>query len=284
MSSHPAAALQDDRIPLHPFPEGWYCLGFRWEFARPQVGTWLGRQLEVAWPRGGDATVRALDGGPAPDLRVQQDAVFAWHSPMGEPPRFHLPQTTTDGWTGYAGHTWHNLATHPQETSENSVDLAHFRVVHNYSDVEVIQPAEVDGAHLRARYAFVRPMTFAGVRWFRAEVEFELTVAGLGYSLVDAHVITLGVRTRQMVYATPRAAGRCDLRIALACPHAAGPLAAAAARLARDVAMPTYIHDVSQDLTIWQTKRHLLKPRVVAGDGPIGRYRAWCQQFYPAAA
>ena len=39
-------------------------------------------------------------------------------------------------------------------------------------------------------------------------------------------------------------------------------------------------HDVSQDIPFWESKHHIEKPLLAEGDGPIGIYRRWSQQFY----
>ena len=40
---------------------------------------------------------------------------------------------------------------HPQETTENSVDLGHLRYVHGYGSVDRIEPVSVDGPCLESR-------------------------------------------------------------------------------------------------------------------------------------
>jgi hypothetical protein len=35
-------------------------------------------------------------------------------------------------------------------------------------------------------------------------------------------------------------------------------------------------------IAIWAHKRYVDRPALAAGDGPIGFYRKWTQQFYPA--
>ena len=38
---------------------------------------------------------------------------------------------------------------------------------------------------------------------------------------------------------------------------------------------------VGQDVTIWERKRYRSPPRLCRADGPIGKYRLYCRQFYP---
>lgn len=46
-------------------------------------------------------------------------------------------------------------------------------------------------------------------------------------------------------------------------------------------AFRAYCHDVGQDFEVWENKLYLDKPVLAAGDGPLGRYRKYCRQFYP---
>lgn len=268
-----------DRIALDPFPTGWYAVGFAWEVRRAPVrGIWFGRPLEVGRDAAGLPRVRPLDGGPVPEVVEQQDAVFAWFDRAGRPPTWRLPTPDPTGWTRYAGHCWSGLRTHPQETSENAVDVAHFSRVHGYGGVETLEEAVTDGPTLRARYAFTRRPLPYGVTTRTLRAEFRVEVVGLGYSFVENEVRQYGLRTRQLVLATPRDGRTIDLRIAGAVPR--GPISL----FLRWGLMRAYVQDVTDDLEIWQTKRYLPRPRIVAGDGPIGRYRHWARQFYAEVA
>ncbi len=39
--------------------------------------------------------------------------------------------------------------------------------------------------------------------------------------------------------------------------------------------------EVLQDVVIWDRKRYQPTPRLCRADGPIGKYRRYCRQFYP---
>jgi len=41
------------------------------------------------------------------------------------------------------------------------------------------------------------------------------------------------------------------------------------------------MRDVRQDVVIWQRRRHRPHPRLSRSDGDIGKYRRYCNQFYP---
>ena len=83
------------------------------------------------------------------DTREILGLVFAWWGIDGRPPQWHLPDEPSAGgeWSGMELLTL-RFPGHPQETTENSVDLAHLRYVHGYDDVKAVGSATVDGALL----------------------------------------------------------------------------------------------------------------------------------------
>lgn len=230
-------------------------------------------------------------------VRELGDFVLVWHhvdrdrtSPPPTP-TFEVPAYDTDGWTPLSHASW-PLQAHVQETNENSVDLGHFTVVHGYRDVTTIEEASLDGPRLTARYGFTRavpgPLGRLGVSM---RTSFRATLWGLGYSFVEARVDALGLDLRHWVLATPEEVGVSRLRIAMSMrvgsasrwpavgtllPHLLG-------RVAQPTAMRGYEHDVQQDFEIWQNKAYLEHPALAQGDGPIGRFRRWCRQFYAPA-
>jgi len=215
--------------------------------------------------------------------------VFGWHDNLGRAPRFELPETDEDGWTGFRHHTF-NLRGHPQETTENSVDIGHLSVVHGYSGIETLERLKLDGDLLTVRYAMSRNLDFLGQAGRSIRTEFSIVVEGLGYSRVEVHVPELELRSRHLVLSSPIDGDRIELTVGLA----VGALSAKAVhplvgwvpdRLLRSAAhlgmFRAYVHDVSQDLAIWENKAYVHPAQVAKGDGPIGRYRTWARRFYP---
>ena len=282
------------RLDLPPFPTGWYALCLSHELAAGAVReeTWMGRRLRLERTPAG-LRLRCLAGGPPPPVLERLGAVIAWFDEAGRAPLWEIPDLPEQGWSPYMGHCFAGLLTHPQETSENSVDVAHFGTVHNYTDVAVLEAAHTQGPVLEARYAFSRRALPFGFDGMPIRATFRARVLGLGFSLVEAEVAQYGLRTRQMVMSTPLDGERMDLRIGVSV-HVEDPgqihalLRLAPRGLVEWAALKGtlmgFIEDVGADLEIWQTKRHLHRPRVVSGDGPIGLYRAWCRQFYPSGA
>jgi 3-ketosteroid 9alpha-monooxygenase subunit A len=205
------------------------------------------------------------------------DAPAPWELRPIAPPRAAI------AWSAPAGRLW-RIRTHPQEVLENTVDIGHFTAVHRYQDVATTAPLAVDGPHLTMSYAATR--TWApGVR---TRFHLDITASGLGYSRVEVHGLPLPVRT--VVMPTPIGEEITEVRvitqIGLLPDH---PLTRALPRqwLADRIgqlAAAEMGRDFAADIRIWEHKRYLERPRLIDGDGPIGRYRRWARQFYPGAA
>ena len=44
--------------------------------------------------------------------------------------------------------------------------------------------------------------------------------------------------------------------------------------------MKDFMKQITQDIPIWENKIQHEQPLLCDGDGPIGMFRRWCQQFY----
>jgi cholesterol 7-desaturase len=210
--------------------------------------------------------------------------VLAYHDPTGQPPSWTIPAADGGGaaWTGTRWRTA-TFAGHPMEVTENSVDTGHLRFVHGYAEVTEIGRASADGPVLTARYSMTRPGRMFGVRVPTVRTTFDVAVYGLGFSRVDLTVHTLAARARLWVLPTPLGNGRVCLRLGTAAGRAGWLRSSLAACVIRDFVLLGLVNDVTQDRRVWATKRHLVRPVLAAGDGPIGLYRRWAGQFLPEA-
>ena len=136
--------------------------------------------------------------------------VFAWYHGSDAPPSWTPPVLDESGWTPLHFHRV-ELRTHPQETTENSVDVGHFSLVHGYRDIEMHR-FEVKGPHLHTRYSFTRPGGLPGFGK-HLRVEISVHVWGLGLSYVDVTLPKLGLLTRQFVLPTEIAPRKTELRL-----------------------------------------------------------------------
>ena len=77
--------------------------------------------------------------------------IFAWWGILGREPQWRLPADPPDqaGWSNFAISAI-RFPGHPQETTENSVDLAHLRYVHGYDSVSRVERVSATGPVSRA--------------------------------------------------------------------------------------------------------------------------------------
>ncbi len=213
--------------------------------------------------------------------REVDGAIFIWHDPAGQEPSFDIPSyfelRGADGWSDMQWKTWEGLHAHPQETSENSVDLAHFATVHGYEDMAIVEPLKVDGALLTISYKMKRDLASVGMPGQKVESIFRVRVHGLGYSVVEVSTPTFGTDFRTYVLCTPVDEETVILR-------GGGTMQLLPDENMNKMVEPMFFqgfcHDVEQDFDIWQNKKYLERPVLAATDGPIGPYRKYCRQFY----
>ena len=218
--------------------------------------------------------------------------IFAWWGIGGRKPQWHLPSEEPDqaSWSGL--HIWTSrFAGHPQETTENSVDLAHLRYVHGYDSVTRVGSMSVDGHLLVSDFDFTTTRKVARIGSTRLEVSAKTLVAGLGYSFVEIREHTIGLDMRLWILATPVDGTLIDLSVVSQTGEVRDPsrwiagLGFLPVRLRAPIinrVMASFERrDVLQDIPIWSTKRYRSRPRLARSDGEIMAYRAYCAQFYP---
>jgi nitrite reductase/ring-hydroxylating ferredoxin subunit len=215
--------------------------------------------------------------------------VLAWYDPLGRPPAWEVPTVDLSNASSWATHHW-QLRGHPQETSENSVDIGHFELVHGYREVAVGKKATTEAQTLLADYSFVKPLLMLGARRVGVTLDIQVRVYGLGVSVVHATARALGLSFRLLVLPTPIEPGVIDLRIALSVVDLSGAFwhrlvpKFVTRSLLPALLIKVYCHEIEQDFEVWKHKRYAPRPALAAGDGPIGLYRQWSRQFYPAPA
>jgi nitrite reductase/ring-hydroxylating ferredoxin subunit len=222
--------------------------------------------------------------------REKNGQVLVFFHPQGLAPTWEVPDLDLTGFRPLRSTTW-RFAGHPQETSENSVDIGHFAVVHGYDRVDSIVPIATHGPLLSGSYRLHRRR---GGFSKALSADVAIQVWGLGYSVVEVYVAEHDLRIRTFVFPTPVQDGQIDLRIALslrtiASKRALHPLATLAPRkllepIIERAAFYAYAADVRQDFDIWTNKTYLVRPGLADGDGPVGLYRKWVRQFYPVQA
>ena len=199
-------------------------------------------------------------------VRERNGMVFCWYQPHGEPPTWEvttIPQTLAAGWSVRRRNQWGPFPSHPQELSENGVDFQHFEVIHGFS-IRGIDWVP-DGPRYRLSYD-MEPLRAAD---------------GGAYSL-DSLTEGPGF-TRSIMSGSIEAAS-----VHSWFPTDPGMVQVNSLYYFADGTPESVVESVyensragwEKDVQIWSHKRFATRPLLVAGDGPVTRFRAWFDQFY----
>ena len=218
--------------------------------------------------------------------------VFAWWGIQGREPQWSLPADSPEqtGWSRIEVQSV-RFPGHPQDTTENSVDLAHLRYVHGYDSVRRVAPVSIQGHILESDFDFVTRRKILKGLSIQLEVSASTLVCGLGYSLVSIREHSIGMDLRLWILATPVDGEIIELSLASQVREIRNPkrwvagLGFLPVRFRAPV-MNKFMsafqkRDVLQDVAIWSRKRYVARPRLCRSDGEIMPFRAYCAQFYP---
>ncbi|WP_424216479.1 Rieske 2Fe-2S domain-containing protein (plasmid) [Streptomyces sp. BI20] len=207
--------------------------------------------------------------------------VFAWAG--NTPPTWVLPELLTPRHT-LTRYLTYDVPTHPQEILENGSDTRHVLLLHGYRAAP--RPAVLEGHVLRQDIDLLRPIPPLPPLRLRAEIRHH----GLGFSTIRVHIPAAGIEQRVLVSPRPVEPWRVHVAIGAAVlltppKGAENPLVRTAATLLGRITAPLVyrllMREVNADFEIWSSKRYVNPPRVAAGEGPIGPFRKWADQFYP---
>jgi len=219
--------------------------------------------------------------------------VFAWWGNGGRSSQWSLPEDPPTGpdWGALEFRTM-RFPGHPQETTENAVDLAHLRYVHGYSNVSRTASVSVNGVCLESCFDFKRTQNIVGIMKFVFDVSAITHVFGLGYSFVQIHERSLGMDARLWVLATPVDGRLIEMVLVGQLRELRKPKRPIVGMRFLPVSLRTWLmstiiasvqkRDVLQDVVIWSRKRYRARPQLCRSDGEIALYRRYCEQFYPA--
>jgi nitrite reductase/ring-hydroxylating ferredoxin subunit len=219
--------------------------------------------------------------------REKNGFIIVWYDEQGYSPAWEIPDIDNDGFSEIRTTDW-NLRSHPQETTENSVDLGHFSIVHGYTGVDTVKPLKTDAHYLTTRYKIGRKADFMGSKKI-IDMQFDVHVWGLGYSFVEVDIPEYELKTRQYVFPVPIEGNQINLKAGMSIkaekPGKIFPLLRLMPhgllnKIILNSAFKSYCKDVSQDFKVWENKIYIDPPALAKGDGPVAQYRLWCRQFY----
>ncbi|MFT5104204.1 MAG: phenylpropionate dioxygenase-like ring-hydroxylating dioxygenase large terminal subunit [Candidatus Latescibacterota bacterium] len=243
----------------------------------------------------GDCTKTGYGTKPPPtaksktwQVRDKNGFVMLYYSSLHETPLWEIPDVSADGWNAVLTKSF-DINSHPQETTENSVDIGHFSEVHGYTGIEELKAMTTDGPYLTTKYAMHRHAGFVGSKE-KIRAQFEVHVHGLGYSFVEAEAPKYGLEYRTFVLPTPIGDGKLRLTLGLQLKkiknaYKVNPVLALLPKslvnmIIGKASFNGFLNDVKEDFHIWENKTFIAPPALAKGDGPIGKYRTWAKQFY----
>ncbi|MCY0986817.1 Rieske 2Fe-2S domain-containing protein [Nannocystis sp. ILAH1] len=208
-------------------------------------------------------------------IREQNGVILAWYCPKGEAPAYEVPVLEEEGWTGNKTVRW-VVRSHPQEVAENTVDCSHLGPVHHVGRTDVLS-VEQEGHFMRV----VLHMEASGAPIDMPDefndVQLDVKLYGIGHIVSSTTVLTSDMRTRQRIYPTPIDE---DTIAIFGVSNIKQMADEGYTHEIEDIFYKAFLVDFPKDFPIWENKAYLDKPMLAGGDGPIGRYRRWCRQFY----
>jgi nitrite reductase/ring-hydroxylating ferredoxin subunit len=208
----------------------------------------------------------------------KNQVIWGWYHPHHEPPAFDVveyEEMASENWSRQQRFEW-KFASHPQEISENAVDVAHFKYIHK---MEAVPEGEttVEG-HQRTTIAdgqrkFVDPQT--GVEHIvRSRVESLQNGAGQKLARFSGVVDLVA-----MTLVTPVEADLCEVRMAFS--HKNMPEDSPGYQAVQaTIKLICGQTGIEGDIPIWNRKIFRANPILCDGDGQIMRYRKYFSQFY----
>lgn len=233
------------------------------------------------------ACVRTGYGTPPPraslityPVREVNGTIYVWRHSLGAEPDWEVPVLPT-AVRGRFSHQTLEMGGHPQSIIENAFDFGHLRQLHGLKDVTI------EGSPVPGEPTCVLPVSAS--RPFIPKLSYTLTVIGLSTLAAESSLFGDRGHLCVLLHATPISPGRIHLRAGalVTLDGVEGPAgrlgrlltSAAEKTLTRLLAFAT-VRDGFPDFPVWNYQEHLEHPRLVQGDGPIGRYRQWTRQFY----
>ena len=198
----------------------------------------------------------------------RNEIIFLWFDPAGGEPDWEVPvidEYGTPEWTPWFPNIL-QVKTHPREIVENVADKAHFPIVHR-TEVEVFE--NIYDGHMATQHTVGLATPPRG-----GKDHFDITATyhGPAFQVSDMAGV---LHTKLFLAHTPITETLLDLRFAVSLERA-GPRT--------DEFASYYVENLRlgfhEDISIWEHKLFRDVPRLVEGDGPLGKLRRWYSQFY----
>ena len=214
--------------------------------------------------------------------------VFAYFDETGRTPDWRLPSIDETGWTRTLTHVY-SLKTHPQETTENVIDLNHLSVLHDFDNVGHSGKVEIEVPCFKTDFRFDGTYNYPLLRGVSCELSALVEIWGLGFLFVDTVSKSLGIKSRNWFLATLVDGEKMDILVSAKIQVLDGggikALNLLPRRLREKILLPLVMYEfrknIERDFMIWENKAYHERPQLNKADGDIFKFRHYCKQFYP---
>jgi len=198
--------------------------------------------------------------------------IMVWYDGAGRAPFWEMPTISEygdPGWTDYRCREW-TIKTCNQEMAENQVDAAHFQYLHGTTHMPVTTVISKEGHHLCTQST--TGMTTPG-----GAVEGLIEVNAYGFGFTTTRFTGI-VETLLVSSTLPVESDLTEIRFAFTVRDIGKGITGGVGK----AFMAEVSRQLEQDIPIWENKIFIHPPLLCEGDGPIGPFRQWAKQFYPA--
>lgn len=226
------------------------------------------------------------------ELRERDGMILVWWDGAGPGPAAYEPEVhadVADGRLTFRGESaWGDVQMHLVEFAENSVDFAHFDVLHGQMTLPWTRiPLPGLRVHHHARWE--RDPARPWVSWFHDAAHLRLFGRPIPRSGATVRILmdgpgglvsfrfTLPDLGDILLYQTHLPVGPLTQRVGFRWYADRGIPSALVSYV-----VGTWVSQWRADLGIWERKRYLPKPVLCEADGPVHALRAWYGQFYAA--
>ena len=306
------------RYPFSAFPSGWFAIGSADEIVLNQITRleYFGREL-IAF-RNEDDSINVLDaycvhlganlsvGGSIEDgcvtcpfhgwqydgsgqcvkipysdhipekAKIHSYPVIVWagllivyHSIDNSEPTWtpDFMEFDPELWTIHDKNCW-KVRVHIQEIGENGLDMPHFKTVHSADIPDMVRAEGIDEKF----YISIKPKEGSESAKYLDGIDRVLWGLGISVNCFEGAVPSRVVITR-----TPIDEQISEITLVFIPKNQGDPETTA---LFGKGLMDHISNEVEQDVPIWESKIYAENPVLTTGDGPIARWRRWCEQFY----
>ena len=214
--------------------------------------------------------------------------VFAYFDENALAPTWQLPNVDDVGWSKTLFHSFPSVRTHPQEISENAVDMLHFKQVHGFGSMDFDSDPSIEGPIFKSQFSGEMTHRIPFLRSIKVRTHTVISLFGLGYMMVDSHSPDFGLTSKIWLLITPTDGDRVHVASGVKVllkekgERKLGHLISRSLlqKFVPYIVQTEFIRTIHEDIDIWENKEYRPFPLLNTAERAILQYRNYCTQFY----